>query len=165
METCYLLLGSNAGDRLKYLHLATEAIQLFAGRIIQYSSIYETESWGFEDRTPFLNQVVEVQTDLMADELMKKILFAEMELGRLRLNNGEGYSARTIDIDLLFYGHHIVNPGLIVPHPRLHQRKFTLVPMVEIAPGFIHPILRKSMAELESSCPDPLKVVKFRYNN
>jgi 2-amino-4-hydroxy-6-hydroxymethyldihydropteridine diphosphokinase len=166
MEVCYLLLGSNMGHRLKYLQQAAEAISLFAGPVALYSSVYETESWGFVDSMPFLNQIIEVRTNLMADELMRKILFAEKELGRLRRNSGEGYSARTIDIDLLFYGQQIINePGLIVPHPRLHQRRFALVPMVEIAPGLIHPLLKKSIAELEILCPDPLKVVKFESNS
>jgi 2-amino-4-hydroxy-6-hydroxymethyldihydropteridine diphosphokinase len=166
MEVCYLLLGSNVGNRLKYLQQAVDAIRLFAGPVALHSSVYETESWGFVASMPFLNQVIEVRTDILAEELMKKILFAENELGRLRRNSGEGYSARTIDIDLLFYGQHIINePGLIVPHPRLHQRRFTLVPMLEIAPGLIHPLLKKSIAELAVLCPDPLKVVKFEPNS
>jgi 2-amino-4-hydroxy-6-hydroxymethyldihydropteridine diphosphokinase len=166
METCYLLLGSNTGNRSNYLLHAVEAICLFAGHVIQYSSIYETEPWGFEDTTPFLNQVIEVQTNLEADELMKKLLLAESELGRLRMNNAGGYISRPIDIDLLFYGQQIINkPGLIVPHPRLHQRRFTLVPLMEIAPGLIHPVLRRSIVELETTCPDTLKVVKFKSSN
>jgi 2-amino-4-hydroxy-6-hydroxymethyldihydropteridine diphosphokinase len=97
---------------------------------------------------------------------MKKLLLAETELGRLRGNAGEGYSARIIDIDLLFYGEQIINePELTVPHPRLHQRRFALKLMVEIAPGLIHPVLKKSMAELEAICPDSLKVVKFKSSN
>jgi 2-amino-4-hydroxy-6-hydroxymethyldihydropteridine diphosphokinase len=162
METCYLLLGSNKGNRLNYLKRAVEAAILFAGPVTQFSSVYETEPWGFKDSIPFLNQVIEVQTNVEADELMKKILLTEVELGRLRLTSGNGYAARTIDIDLLFYGQRIINePGLIVPHPRLHQRRFTLVPLVEIVPGLIHPLLKKTMAELETSCPDNLKVIKF----
>jgi 2-amino-4-hydroxy-6-hydroxymethyldihydropteridine diphosphokinase len=166
MEICYLLLGSNIGDRLNYLNKASEAVRLIAGRVIRCSSVYETESWGFVDSTPFLNQVIVVQTNLRADELMKKLLLAETELGRLRGKAGEGYSARIIDIDLLFYGQQIINePELTVPHPRLHQRRFALMPMVEIAPGLIHPVLKSSMAELEAICPDSLKVVKYNSSN
>ena len=166
MEICYLLLGSNIGDRLKYLNKASEAVSLIAGRVIRCSSVYETESWGFVDSTPFLNQVIVIQTNLGADELMKKLLLAETELGRLRGKAGEGYSSRIIDIDLLFYGQQIINePELTVPHPRLHQRRFALMPMVEIAPGLIHPVLKRSMAELEAICPDSLKVVKFKSSN
>jgi 2-amino-4-hydroxy-6-hydroxymethyldihydropteridine diphosphokinase len=162
MEICYLLLGSNAGDRLKYLRKAAEAIELIAGQVVQRSSIYETDAWGFVDNTAFLNQVIVVNTSLRADELMKKMLLAETELGRERARSGEGYSARTIDIDLLFYGNHIINePGLVVPHPRLHLRRFTLIPMAEIAPGFVHPVFNMSIARLESSCTDQLKAVKY----
>jgi 2-amino-4-hydroxy-6-hydroxymethyldihydropteridine diphosphokinase len=166
METCYLLLGSNKGDRLSYLHRASVAVSLFAGAVLQFSSVYETEPWGFEDSTPFLNQVIKVKTTLEADELMKKILQAETELGRERIRDIEGYAARIIDIDLLFYGQQIINkPGLIVPHPRLHERRFTLVPLAEIAPGFIHPVLKMNMAQLEKKCNDTSKVAKFNTTN
>ena len=158
-----MLLGSNTGNRLNYLQRAAAAISMFAGPVKVHSSIYETEPWGYEDSTPFLNQVIEVETNLEADELMNKILLAESELGRVRVIGREGYSSRTIDIDLLFYGQQIINePELVVPHPRLHQRRFALVPLVEIASGFIHPILKKSMAELNTDCPDTLKVMKFK---
>lgn len=166
METCYLLLGSNKGNRLKYLQLAAEAISLLAGSITKHSSVYETEPWGFQDDTPFLNEVIEVQTNMKADDLMKKLLLTETEMGRLRLNSDEGYSSRTIDIDLLFFGQQIINePDLIVPHPRLHQRRFTLVPLAEIAQELIHPVLQKSMIQLLTECDDTSKVEKFESEN
>lgn len=166
METCYLLLGSNEGNRLKYLQLAIEAISLIAVNVAKHSSVYETEPWGFRDDTPFLNQVIEVQTDMEAADLMEKLLLTETELGRKRIKNAEGYAARIIDIDLLFYGQHIINePGLIVPHPRLHERRFTLVPLVEIAPGLVHPVLKMNMAQLEASCTDKSRVAKFITTN
>jgi 2-amino-4-hydroxy-6-hydroxymethyldihydropteridine diphosphokinase len=166
METCYLLIGSNKGNRLSYLQRAAEAVSMFAGAVLQFSSVYETEPWGFEDSTPFLNQVIEVHTNWEANELMKKILLAETELGRERIKDIEGYTARIIDIDLLFYGQHIINePGLIVPHPRLHERRFTLVPLAEIAPWFVHPVLKMDITQLQSYCNDRSKVEKFITTN
>lgn len=165
MEICYLLLGSNTGDRLAYLQKAAQAVSMFAGPVTLRSSVYETEPWGFDDKSSFLNQVIEIRTSIEAPELMEKILVAENMLGRLRSPGSDGYVSRTIDIDLLFYGQHIIDqPGLIIPHPRLHQRMFTLVPLAEIAPGLFHPVLKKSIAELEGICPDKLKVTKYSSN-
>jgi 2-amino-4-hydroxy-6-hydroxymethyldihydropteridine diphosphokinase len=162
METCYLLLGSNTGNRLNYIRQAALSMALYAGNIMDHSSVYETEPWGFENGTAFLNQVIEVQTSLGPDELINKIMQAELELGRVRIINEAGYSDRSIDIDLLFFGQQIINrPGLIVPHPLMHQRMFTLVPMSEIAPEFIHPVFKKNIMQLITECPDRLKVKKL----
>ena len=166
MEICYLLLGSNTGDRLAYLRQAAEAVSRFAGPVVQYSSVYETEPWGFDANTAFLNQVIEIRTDIQASDLMDKILVAETMLGRLRFPEVTGYVSRTIDIDILFYGQHIIEqPRLIVPHPRLHQRRFALVPLAEIAPGLFHPVLKNTIAQLEIMCPDKLTVIKYNSNS
>lgn len=165
MEICYLLFGSNTGDRLAYLQQAAEAVSKFGEPISRYSSVYETEPWGFDDNTAFLNQVIEISTNMQATELMEKILVAETKLGRLRSHDFRGYVSRTIDIDLLFYGQHIINQsGLTIPHPRLHQRRFTLVPLAEIAPGLFHPVLKNTIVHLEKICPDKLKVIKYAGN-
>ena len=162
MEICYLLLGSNTGNRLAYLQQAAQAVCKFAGSVTRYSSVYETEPWGFENSTTFLNQVIEVRTNMQATELMGKILHAETMLGRLRSPDSPGYNSRTIDIDILFYGQHIIaKPGLTLPHPRLHQRRFTLVPLAEIAPDLFHPVLKNTIIQLERICPDNLKVIKY----
>lgn len=162
MEICYLLLGSNSGDRLAYLKQASIAVDKIAGPVTLSSSVYETEPWGFEDSTPFLNQVLEIRTNMPAAELMEKILAAETLLGRRRSPGEPGYASRTIDIDLLFYGNHIIDqPGLTIPHPRLHQRRFTLMPLAEIAPDLFHPVLKSTIVHLESICPDKLKVIKY----
>jgi len=165
MEKCYLLLGSNTGDRLAYLEKASEAISSIAGPITRCSSVYETEPWGFEDNKTFLNQVIELHTDMQAAELMEKILDTENKLGRMRSPGSSRYISRTIDIDILFYGQQVIDqPGLTIPHPRLHQRRFTLVPLSEIAPGMLHPVLNKSISDLEKICPDHLKVTKYNSN-
>lgn len=166
MEICYLLLGSNTGDRLAYLEKAAQAVSKIAGPVSLYSSVYETEPWGFDDNIAFLNQVIEIRTTMQAAELMRKILIAETILGRLRSPDSTGYISRTIDIDLLFYGQHIIaRPGLTIPHPRLHQRRFTLVPLAEIAPGLFHPVLKSTIAQLERICPDKLRVIKYGSNS
>jgi 2-amino-4-hydroxy-6-hydroxymethyldihydropteridine diphosphokinase len=166
MEICYLLLGSNTGNRLAYLQKAVQAVSSFAGHVTLLSSVYETAPWGFEDHTAFLNQVIEIRTNMQAEDLMKNILAAENLLGRQRFPESSGYVSRTIDIDLLFYGQHIIEvPGLTIPHPRLHQRMFTLVPLAEIAPELFHPGLKNNIAELKRICPDKLKVVIFANNN
>lgn len=162
MEICYLLLGSNTGDRLAYLDQAATAVSKFAGPVDRYSSVYETEPWGFDDSTSFLNQVIEIRTNMQAADLMENILSAENLLGRVRTPDSQGYVSRTIDIDILFYGQHIIaQPGLTIPHPRLHQRRFVLVPLAEISPGLYHPVLYKTIAQLEIMCPDKLKVIKY----
>jgi 2-amino-4-hydroxy-6-hydroxymethyldihydropteridine diphosphokinase len=165
MEICYLLLGSNSGDRLAYLGKAVEAVGKFTGPVTRCSSVYETEPWGFDDNKAFLNQVIEIRTNMQAADLMDQILAAETMLGRMRTPESPGYESRTIDIDILFYGQCVIDqPGLIIPHPRLHLRRFTLVPLAEIVPDMIHPVLKKSIAQLESICPDKLKVVKYTGN-
>lgn len=143
-----------------------EMISEKAGTILQRSAIYESEPWGFEDDTPFLNQVVEISTELSPALLLEQLLTIETRLGRIRPFDGcgcsvqEGYSSRNIDIDILFYGQKLVfTEQLMIPHPRLHERKFTLVPLHEIAPGFIHPLLKKTISVLLQECRDPLKVM------
>ncbi len=161
MKNIYLLLGSNRGDRLNYLNQAAAEIAKL-GTVCTISEVYESSPWAFEDEISFLNQVIELDTDFGADLLLERLLTIEAGLGRVRMmgagcgvGSDIGYSARTIDIDILFYGSKIIfNDNLMVPHPRLHERRFTLVPMAEIAGEFVHPILRKSISELLGICTD-----------
>ncbi len=149
----YLLLGSNLGDREKFLEEAILLLSEKAGKIISWSSVYETEPWGFETQNSFLNRVILVQTDLMPEELLHVILEIERVMGRKRVK--EGYDSRIIDIDILFYDDLISHTDdLTIPHPRMHLRRFTLIPMEEIAPDFMHPLLRKTMSELLKDCED-----------
>ena len=166
MDKVFILLGSNQGDRLDFLSRALEMIAGKAGALVKKSAVYETEPWGFDAPDSFLNQVVEINTALSPAQLLEQLLSIETMLGRIRPFNGcrcsveEGYSSRTIDLDILFYGQKLVfTEQLMIPHPRLHERKFTLVPLHEIAPGLIHPLLKKTISILLQECRDPLEVV------
>ncbi len=159
MNTAYLLIGGNLGDRLLNLQKAIEHIEPDCGDIIAMSSVYETAAWGNTDQPAFLNQVVVLNTDLEPGELMTRLLEIEKELGRLRM---EKMGPRTIDIDILLIGELVMQtPGLIVPHPALHLRKFALIPLTEVAASVIHPTENKTIAELLTDCPDSLPVTKI----
>lgn len=159
MVKVFLLLGSNLGDRFAYLRQAIAGIAEQIGTVTQQSSVYETQAWGKTDEADYLNQVLLVETTLMADELLHAILDIELQLGRKRI---EKWGARTIDIDILFYSDTIINkPDLIIPHPELQNRRFTLEPLAEIAPDMLHPILKMSMLQLKNNLQDCLIVKKL----
>lgn len=129
------------------------------GLVKQASDLYETAPWGGIEQPAFLNQVLEVETECEPEEVLRLILDIEHELGRVRY---EHWGARHIDIDLLYYGSvHRATARLTLPHPRLHERRFTLVPLAQIAPDFIHPLLHKTNAELLEACTDQEEVNLF----
>jgi 2-amino-4-hydroxy-6-hydroxymethyldihydropteridine diphosphokinase len=153
MHKITILLGSNQGNRKELILKAIQLLESKLGSFQSASSVYESEAWGFEAETAFLNQVLQFESQLKAQEILHIGLEIEKELGRIRKE--EGYSSRTMDIDLLFYDDEIIEEeNLQVPHPRLHLRRFTLEPLVEIIPDFIHPKLKKTMRELLEVCPD-----------
>ena len=157
--TIVLLLGGNLGDRFQNIINAVNAIKEFVGSIQKKSSLYETAAWGITDQPHFLNQVVVVHTILSAQQVLEKILFIEKQLGRERLVK---MGPRIIDIDILFYDDKIIEEeNLIIPHPRLQERKFVLEPLNELIPNYIHPILKKSVKVLLQECTDTLNVKKF----
>ncbi len=159
MIDVFLLLGSNLGDRTAYLRKAISLIGTELGTVAEKSSVYETEAWGKTDEPNYLNQVVKVSTELSARQVLEKILQIETIMGRVR---EEKWGSRIIDIDILFYGQDVINePGLIVPHPELHNRKFTLEPLNEMAPDWEHPVLKKSIFRLKSELKDNLIVKKL----
>jgi len=156
MNTVYLLLGSNEGDRKSLFELAKTAISKQIGNITKCSSLYESEAWGVTDQALFLNCVLEVNSDLEAETILQKALLIEQELGRIR---HERWRERTIDIDILYFNNNIINSEtLTIPHPEIQNRRFTLVLLCEIIPQFIHPILQKTQLELLDNCEDGLKV-------
>ena len=151
----FLLLGSNLGDRHKQL---SDAITLLTsvGTIVKHSSIYETAAWGKTDQPDFLNQVIELETQLAPHDLLTQCLSIEKKLGRER---HEKWDARTIDIDIVYFDNKIIDTqDLQIPHSRMTERKFMLTPLVEIAPDFTHPILKKTNAQLLEECEDELDV-------
>jgi 2-amino-4-hydroxy-6-hydroxymethyldihydropteridine diphosphokinase len=159
MIDVFLLLGSNLGDRRIFLQEALRFIGTDIAPIIKQSAVYETQSWGKADAPDYLNQVVMLKTDLPAEIVLQKILNIENVLGRER---EEKWGSRTIDIDILFYGQLIFSgPDLDLPHPELHNRRFTLEPLSEIAPDFIHPVLKKNIFQLKSELKDSLIVKKL----
>lgn len=156
----YLLLGSNIASRIDYLNTAKRLIGEELGYIQTTSSIYESESWGFEADMAFLNQVVLLRTNLEASALLRETQQIEKQLGRIKKVEGV-YSSRTIDIDILFYDQIVLSiPGLEIPHKQIQNRRFTLLPLVEIAAELQHPALQKSCSQLLEECGDAGKVWK-----
>ncbi len=148
MEKVFIALGGNVGNVSGYFDIAIEKISAMIGTIIKQSSLYKTEPWGNKNQADFLNKVLEVETKQTPEEVLENILFIEKMMGRNR-NKNDQFAPRSIDIDIVFYGTKIINENyLVVPHPRLHLRNFVLTPLVEIAPDFIHPLLKKSIIDL-----------------
>ncbi|MCF8364167.1 MAG: 2-amino-4-hydroxy-6-hydroxymethyldihydropteridine diphosphokinase [Bacteroidales bacterium] len=160
MHKCFLLLGSNTGEKRKTIESALKAIGGTVGEIKKKSSYYHSQPWGFNSDEDFLNVVVIVETEKSPDEILQLILEIETALGRKRTGK-PGYQSRTLDIDILFYNDEIINrENLYIPHPRMHLRRFTLEPVNELEPDFVHPVIKKSIAELLIICPDKLLVSK-----
>ena len=146
MNGIYLLFGSNLGDRLIQFADAVRLLQEHGIEIKRFSTIYETEPWGILDQPKFLNMVVEVETELLANQLLEKCLLVERQLGRKREVK---WGARTIDIDILFYRDCIISSdSLKVPHPGIQDRLFTLIPLCELAGDEMHPELQLPLKRL-----------------
>ncbi len=159
MNVAYLLLGGNLGNRQLTLEQAILLISDRTGTVENLSAIYETAPWGVTEQPPFYNQVVTLHTHLSAIALLDELQRIELALGRTR---HQKWHARTIDIDILYYNHEIIrHEHLSVPHPQLHNRKFTLVPLCEIAPTYQHPVMAKTSLQLLEECPDSLPVKKL----
>ena len=155
-----LLLGGNMGDSAELCRKAVELIEKQIGETTRVSSLYSSEAWGFETEQDFINQAVVVRTSLPPHRVLELALEIEAQLGRKR--SGKGYSSRTMDIDVIFYGGKIIDtPRLTVPHPRLHLRNFVLIPLCEIIPDFVHPVFGKTIRQLLEECPDEGKVWKI----
>jgi len=158
-NTAFLLLGTNLGDRKKNLAIARSSIELKVGTITNLSSIYQTAAWGKSDQPDFLNQAVEIETELSPERVLKEILGVETTMGRVRTSK---WSERVIDIDILLYGNIVISSDeLTIPHPQLPARRFALVPLAEIAPQFIHPLFHVTTSDLLERCIDELEVTAY----
>jgi len=160
MIRLYVLLGGNLGDKQKVFTETRARLSKVVGNITAQSAVYETEPWGFESSDLFWNQVLEISTSLSPEEVLWQTQQTELELGRIRKHNQ--YDSRIIDIDILFYGDQVINQrNLVIPHPRIYERKFALIPLCEIAPDLVHPGFQKSIKELLDECTDQLNVRKI----
>jgi 2-amino-4-hydroxy-6-hydroxymethyldihydropteridine diphosphokinase len=156
MNGIYIIIGGNLGDRLALIEDCKHKIEKEIGIISRSSSIYESASWGETDNPNYLNQVLYIESNFSAKEVLEKALEIEKELGRTR---DKKWESRLIDIDILFFNEEIIDEkNLKIPHPHLQNRKFVLVPLNEIANKFIHPVFKKSVSYLLSICQDKLKV-------
>ena len=151
MATTYLLTGSNLGESLTFIQSAKSNIEAQIGKVSKASSVFKTAPWGNLNQPPFLNQVLQCETDFTPYQLIQHVLDIETAMGRTRQHKWE---ARIIDIDILFYDDIILTGNLNIPHPLLHLRRFVLEPLNEIAPYLIHPQLQKNISELLKDCPD-----------
>lgn len=166
MAIVHLGLGSNIGDRLGYVQ---QAVSLLSGdkniKLVSTSSFYETEPWKTKTDSWFVNAVATISTTYSPEELLAICQRIESQLGRKR-DNTDGYSDRTIDIDILFYDDKIINKhedgiDLIIPHANAHERAFVLVPLLEVAPEYIHPVFKKSISDLYDDLADPEVVILY----
>lgn len=159
MNTIYILLGANLGEPLKQIKSACILLNEKIGRVIDSSSCYESEAWGVEDQPIFYNKVLCIETLLEAVECLHICQEIELKLGRVR---DKKWGARVIDIDILYYNDAIIaTESLIVPHPYLHLRNFTLFPLAEIAPDYIHPEFNRSNIQLMLDSEDKLLATKM----
>lgn len=159
MNRIYLSLGSNMNQPERQLQKAQEHISRQVGIVVRSSSIYQTAAWGKTDQPDFLNQVLIVESEKPAPEVMQVLLGIEKKMGRIRT---EKNAPRVIDIDILFFNHDMMKEkDLLVPHPQVQNRRFVLVPLNQLSPNFRHPVLKKTIHQLLQECADPLNVKKF----
>jgi 2-amino-4-hydroxy-6-hydroxymethyldihydropteridine diphosphokinase len=163
MNKVFLLIGGNMGDRLQNLHQAITLLSEAVGPVIQQSAVYETAAWGKTDQPAFLNQALLLKTRLSAQELIIAALLVEEQMGRHRM---EKFGPRVIDIDIMFYNEDVIDePHLTIPHPQMQNRRFALVPLNELAPLYVHPVLNKTVEELLLECKDELPVILYEMKN
>ena len=159
MKRVFLSLGANLGDKVKNLTTAIELIENEIGHVVKVSGAYNSEPWGFEAENDFYNMAVEVQTELQPRELLTSCQNIEKTIGRIKTHDTFGYTSRVIDIDIVFYEDQVIEEEhLIIPHNLMHKRFFVLKPMNELDAEFVHPILKKNIAELLQECDDHSEV-------
>ena len=159
MSNVYILLGSNLGDQLSNLQEACSFLKAKSIKVIASSPIYRTKAWGNVNQDDFLNVILNVETKLDANQLLNELLAIEILMGRVR---GQlQWMPRLIDIDILYFNDEIIQlPNLKIPHPYIAERRFTIIPLNDLAPNFIHPKLNLSNNKLLQKCVDKSEVVK-----
>ena len=145
--------GANLGEPVRQIREARDALRKSPGiKFLAASSLYRTQPVGPVEQPPFINAVFALEPEIDPHDLLSLLLEIEQNMGRVR---GERWGPRVIDLDLLFFGEETIEkPGLEVPHPRLHERRFVLAPLAEIAPGFVHPVFKKTVSELLAGLPE-----------
>lgn len=160
MNTIYILLGANLGNPIKQMDCADKLLNKKLGKVIARSSYYESEAWGVEDQPIFYNKILCIETHYSPLESLHICQEIELELGRIR---SEKWGARIIDIDILYYNNDIISSEtLSIPHPYIHLRNFTLLPLTELAPNYVHPEFNKTNMELLLDSEDKLFVKKHK---
>lgn len=160
MHQVFLSIGGNLGNKRANFDKVYTHIQNELGCIVLRSSVYETPAWGFDSEDPFWNQVLCIETHLNPSEILDNIEKIDAVFGRKRSENG--YSSREMDIDILYFDDKITQTeNLTIPHPLLHKRLFVLVPLAEIAPDFVHPVLKLSSLEMLRICDDKSEIKKL----
>ncbi|HKJ79566.1 MAG TPA: 2-amino-4-hydroxy-6-hydroxymethyldihydropteridine diphosphokinase [Prolixibacteraceae bacterium] len=163
MHNVFLGIGGNLGNKTENFKNVFKIIIREIGNITLTSSVYETPPWGFQAKESFWNQVLQVETELLPGEVLSKIHNIEDRFGRIRDN--KNYTSREMDIDIIYYDDSFLeNENLIIPHPLLHQRKFVLVPLAEIAPNLKHPLLRLTSLQMLENCKDESVIKKLDVN-
>lgn len=163
MHQVFLSIGGNLGNRRANFDKVYTHIQNELGCIVLRSSVYETPAWGFESEDPFWNQVLCIETNLNPSEILENIKKIDTAFGRKRIR--EGYSSREMDIDILYFDNQIINAkNLTIPHPLMHKRRFVQVPLAEIAPDLVHPVLKLSSLEMLNVCEDKSEIKKVEKN-
>lgn len=149
-------MGSNEGDRTSYLREAVRLMNLGIGEVLRESGYYETAAWGHTDQPDFLNKAVELYSEMAPSEVMQALLRIEQEMGRIRTGK---WTQRSIDLDMIYAGDEVISlPALTVPHPEMQRRRFVLVPVCDLWPEELHPVLKLRNRELLVRCEDPLEV-------